>query len=228
MKSYGIIYTIKNIINGKIYVGQTIRGLNKRLYQHFNSPQPNSAIDRAIQKYGIENFTFDVVDTADDQETLNMLERLHIARYESMTYQEGYNIRAGGFNGKHSLESRQKLSKSHKGKRLSDEHKKKISNSLKGFKHSKEYKIKLSEVNKGKQYSSKTRKKISDKQSHKGIFGFTGSSYANRRIKPWFRVWKARIGYKNKRKSIGMFEDPLSAQIVYELVKNEIYEGVKI
>jgi hypothetical protein len=52
-KNYGTIYIIKNKINNKLYVGQTIKSFEDRLQDHING---NQFIDRFINKYGIDNF----------------------------------------------------------------------------------------------------------------------------------------------------------------------------
>ena len=49
-----IIYKIVNCVNGKIYIGQTIQKLERRMYSHFNR-HTKTCISKAIQKYGKEN-----------------------------------------------------------------------------------------------------------------------------------------------------------------------------
>ncbi|TMS41324.1 MAG: hypothetical protein FGO69_08705 [Methanobacterium sp.] len=66
---YGYVYSIRNNTNDKHYIGQTTRNIPEiRWNEHINNPQDSSAIDRAVQKYGESNFTFNVIDTAKDQE----------------------------------------------------------------------------------------------------------------------------------------------------------------
>ena len=54
-----VIYKITNTLNNKIYVGQTKYPIEKRFLQHSKSLTP---LGRAIQQYGIENFTFEVIE----------------------------------------------------------------------------------------------------------------------------------------------------------------------
>lgn len=61
-----IIYKITNLINGKIYVGQTKRTLKARIYQHIHRSE--SAISLAIQKYGWENFKAEIIEECETQE----------------------------------------------------------------------------------------------------------------------------------------------------------------
>ena len=64
-----IIYKITNLINGKVYIGQTTRTLEERMNEHYR--KSDIVVDKAIQKYGRENFSTEVVDDADSIEELN-------------------------------------------------------------------------------------------------------------------------------------------------------------
>ena len=87
-----VIYKITNLKNGKIYVGQTRQNLSKRLYQHQRSK--NIGIDAAIQKYGWENFSAEVIEEC-PEEMLNEREKFWIAELNSM-FPNGYNLTSGG------------------------------------------------------------------------------------------------------------------------------------
>lgn len=84
-----------NSINGKIYVGQTVRTLQERIDEHCRHDK--IVVDKAIQKYGIENFFVDVIDHADSVEELNRLEIKWIEYYNSIV-PHGYNQCRGGEN----------------------------------------------------------------------------------------------------------------------------------
>lgn len=92
------IYLIKSKLNNKCYVGQTI-DYQKRMKEHIygRNDNRNSIIDRALKKYGIENFEFNIIDISYDQETADDLERKYIKDYKCLR-PSGYNILKGGRN----------------------------------------------------------------------------------------------------------------------------------
>lgn len=93
----GVIYCIENKINGKKYVGQTIRDLEDRINAHFynsNKRDLNMAITKAIKKYGIDNFKWYILEDGIPKELLNEKEVYYIKDYD--TYFNGYNLTIGG------------------------------------------------------------------------------------------------------------------------------------
>jgi group I intron endonuclease len=57
---FGRIYLITNIVNGKKYIGQTIKTIEKRLKEHFKAvfvENRQVIIYNAIRKYGEDNFS---------------------------------------------------------------------------------------------------------------------------------------------------------------------------
>lgn len=68
------VYKITNIQNNKVYIGQTIRGIQERFARHIKDAMSNrldTHFARAIRKYGPENFIIEEIDTAETQEELN-------------------------------------------------------------------------------------------------------------------------------------------------------------
>jgi len=111
-----LIYKITNKINGKIYIGQTIQTLVDRISNHLADSKRDrikrvkSKLHRAISKYGITNFVFEVLDTADSQDELNQKEQKYVTEFKSNVDTIGYNLLSGGKqNGKHSRESLEKM-----------------------------------------------------------------------------------------------------------------------
>ncbi len=92
-----IIYKITNTINEKVYIGLTTTSLKTRWQSHKGSVKSNPRpLYRAMRKYGIENFTIEVIDETDSMEKLAELERSYIKKYNSRDPQFGYNLAAGG------------------------------------------------------------------------------------------------------------------------------------
>lgn len=82
------IYKIENLINGKIYIGQSIH-IEKRWLEHCRA-NSQSLIAKAIQKYGKENFSFQIIEEC-ERDLLNAKESEYISFYNSLV-PNGYNI----------------------------------------------------------------------------------------------------------------------------------------
>jgi group I intron endonuclease len=104
------LYRITDLLNNKIYIGQAVNP-NRRWVDHkWNSKQsePIQYISRAMAKYGIENFIFEVISTCRTQEDTNEVEAILIEQYNSRDKQFGYNIKPGGNNAPHAEETKEK------------------------------------------------------------------------------------------------------------------------
>ncbi len=112
-----LIYKATNRINGKVYVGQTTSdNLRIRIGRHMS--YGTQYFPRALRQYGIESFTFEIIDRASTQPELNAKEKQWIAALNSMC-PNGYNLTAGGFGTsgwKASDEVRAKVSAAKRGK----------------------------------------------------------------------------------------------------------------
>lgn len=91
-----IIYCIRNLVNGKRYVGQT-KNLTRRKKQHFyEAPRRcDHPMARAVRKYGRENFEVVIVEECDDA-IVDERERYWIAEFRTTEYEFGYNCEDGG------------------------------------------------------------------------------------------------------------------------------------
>ena len=126
------IYKITNLINGKIYIGQTIQKLETRWKEHCrHSRKKVSAISSAIRKYGEDAFTVECVDTAVSIDELNTKEQQYIKQYASMA-PIGYNLNSGGSNYIDSNITRERKRLSLLGKKHTEERKANIAKSKAG------------------------------------------------------------------------------------------------
>lgn len=157
MENYGRVYLITNLINGKVYVGQTIREIKKRWYAHVSrafAPDDHfSILSPAIRKYGKENFSIEALVECPDKESLDFSEEFFIWIYASHLKSFGYNVqlkcRGVGAHGPSTLKL---LSEQRKGKKrgpLTEEHRRNISEANKGKKLSEEAKKNISESKTG-------------------------------------------------------------------------------
>ena len=101
----GFIYKITNKVNGKVYIGQTVKNIEHRFHQHINNAlrDQNSydcALRRAIRKYGVENFSIEEVEEC-DKPALDEREIYWIQFYDS--FHNGYNLTLGGNSPGHTL-----------------------------------------------------------------------------------------------------------------------------
>lgn len=93
------IYKITNTINGKVYVGQTIKSAKARFTEHkyfamhkqYQRGRPH--LYSAMEKYGCDNFKVEVLETC-PRELLDEREVYWIAQCDS--YNKGYNMTLGG------------------------------------------------------------------------------------------------------------------------------------
>jgi len=90
-----IIYMFKNKLDGKIYIGQTIRTFKERTKEHLR--HKTTCFDKALSKYGIENFEYSIIDKATSIDELNAKETYWIIKTNSMV-PNGYNLCFGGNN----------------------------------------------------------------------------------------------------------------------------------
>lgn len=94
------IYKIVNLLTGKIYIGQTTRdNPQQRWGEHCRASKVKvSALTSAINKYGKNNFTFELIDIAENINSLNEKEKFYIKYFNSIS-PSGYNLTEGGLNG---------------------------------------------------------------------------------------------------------------------------------
>lgn len=98
INSIGRIYKITNLINNKVYVGQTVMTLKERWWGHCSnlySKAQDMIIKRAIKKYGKENFRIELIEECPIEE-IDDREIYWIKEYDS--YYNGYNATIGGSN----------------------------------------------------------------------------------------------------------------------------------
>ena len=132
------VYRHVNKINGKVYIGITCQKVDDRWKngkgygsQHFS---------RAIEKYGWNSFTHEIVAENLSKKDACEMERILIKSHNATCSEFGYNQTLGGdgggmYNRHHTDIAKKKISNARKVIGFSDAHKKHISDSKRGLNH---------------------------------------------------------------------------------------------
>lgn len=129
-----VIYVHTLTLDGRKYIGQT-NDIHSRWKP--SAYKTCTKFYNAIQEYGWNNFTHEIIYDNLTLEEANELEEKLIAEYD--TINNGFNLDSGGLNHLHSQETKDKMSKTRKGVPKSEEHKKAISEALKGYERTPEH-----------------------------------------------------------------------------------------
>lgn len=173
------LYVHINKINGKRYYGITsqkprARWRNGKGYKNHKNSKKDTYFYNAINKYGWDNFTHEVLFDNLTKEEACLLEQCYITLYDTTNRNKGYNRTTGGENFNHTEESKRKMSErqqgennSFYGKHHTEETKQKIKEKNSGKKHpmygkhhTEESKEKLRKINLGKHHTEESKKKM--------------------------------------------------------------------
>ena len=170
--------------SGRIYIGQSIN-INKRFKRYKQLDCKSQLIlYKSLIKYGYSNHTFEVIELCNEDQ-LNERERYFQDVYD-VTGSNGLNCQLTTTNtksGKHSEETKNKMSSSHTGKKHTEETKNKMRVACVGRRPSKKAIDKASIANKGNTYnlgrvaSEDTKKKISISKSKVVICTVTNKTF---------------------------------------------------
>lgn len=140
-----VIYKHTNLINNKIYIGQTCQKPEYRWGSEGQGYKNSPHFYAAIQKYGWHNFKHEILFTNLTQNQANQKEIELIQKYQSQNPLYGYNSDSGGKTKIPNNETRLKQSISAQNRPII----------------TKETKEKLSKINKGRFKTQQTKKKMS-------------------------------------------------------------------
>ena len=192
------IYCIKNLVNGKRYIGKSkdlecrIYGINENIEGYYR----NDHLTNSIIKYGIQNFSAEIIEECALEE-LNSREIYWISHYKTSNPMFGYNKTLGGDGGNFTEEIKNKISNTLRNKYPHGEH------YMQGFKHTVETKEKMSQFRKGKStwtlgkhLSNSTKEKLSQLRRNK-IWMTNGVKEVF--IRPEFLEEYQQLGYRKGR-----------------------------
>lgn len=153
-----IIYVITNLVNDKVYVGQTARKLKDRWRQHiWDSKRKPFLLYRAMRKYGLDKFDITPICSAISPAVAGELESYFIKKYDS--FLSGYNMTSGGERCVQSEEMNKRKSASLKASWVKNPVSRQTPESIKKIR---ETMTGRPSHRKGKTLSDETRKKMSE------------------------------------------------------------------
>lgn len=179
-KQIHYIYKLTNLINNKIYIGQTIEPKARLRMYRYKSKNPVEIIEHAMAKHGFDNFKMEIIDQCESYEEINKLEEKYISEFNCII-PNGYNVSRGGEGRSHphSEETKSKLSAQktafyqqrlqETGSKITEEERQKLSLShlgkpsgRKGCHLTEEQKQHISQVQKGRKQSKETIQRRKD------------------------------------------------------------------
>lgn len=132
-KTTMIIYKITNIVNGKVYIGQSQKTFNERydrkgegvervFLQHKAAKECgrpyNIHLYNSMEKYGINNFTVEIIEQCKTVSKLNTREKYYIKMYNSADPDFGYNVQLGGGSKKYTTKMKKERLKQKREKEI--------------------------------------------------------------------------------------------------------------
>lgn len=173
------IYVIQNKLDLRVYIGQTVNP-RRRWCDHkwLAKNKPEQYIHRAMIKYGIENFVFQIIDRTEDGYKIDDIETDWINWFKSRDKNFGYNIAPGGdspwnrglpteqqpmYGKKQSEYQKQRMSEIHTGVKRgphTEEWKKNMSDIMTGRIFTEDCKNKISETAKNRIFSEEEKQRL--------------------------------------------------------------------
>lgn len=109
---FGVIYTLRNKLNGRLYVGQTTnfkRRMKEYRVKRIYKKSMQYALMEDIIKHRYDNFDVQIIDHGSTVSELHEKEIHWISEYNSTDLITGYNKKAGGAGGKMTDDSKEKM-----------------------------------------------------------------------------------------------------------------------
>lgn len=90
------IYKVENLVNGQVYIGATSKSIDERKKDHFQRVDKTYSCNfhKAIRTFGLDAFSWEQIDTANNNDELAKKEKQYVLKYNSK--KDGYNSDCGG------------------------------------------------------------------------------------------------------------------------------------
>jgi group I intron endonuclease len=166
--NFGIIYKVINKINGKIYIGQTIRKLRRRKNNHYADARRqayNSVFHNSLMKYDEDTFKWEIIENCDSKEELDEMEFHYIKQFNTLR-PNGYNLTLGGdgmVGFKFTMEQRRRMSDIAMGRKMTEAARLKLIKNHADFSGKKNPMYGVTSPMKDKKHTQVTKDKISKK-----------------------------------------------------------------
>ena len=218
-----IVYKYTNKINGKIYIGQTCRTMEKRAGYQGHKYKGCPKFWNAIQKYGWDNFIPEVIAEGLSSSEASKMEVYCIKKYDSINC--GYNILED--NIEFSDKYRDEMSRAVKSSPLNEERIQNLKEKMKGVRnpfygkhHTEESKEKMRAAKVGKKLTEEHKRKISESNNRP----FLGKHHTEESKE---KMRAAKIGKKQTEEHKRKVREALKGRKVAEDVKKRISETHK-
>lgn len=220
------VYCIKNVANGKVYVGSASQSFHIRCNRHLRELRQGKHhcqyLQNAYNKHGEAAFEFHVLESCDPQVCVQQ-ERVWIETLKAIDPEHGYNllpaadsalgikrsaetkakIAASKVGKPRSAETREKLRVANRGKRASDETRRKMSETRNGQKRgpfSEEHRANMSRSRKGKP-SPNRGKKMSQERIEKTASKLRGRKLSQKHRDKVSKALSERVWTDQARKN---------------------------
>lgn len=128
-QSNGLVYHVFDTKTGRAYIGQTWMSLEDRKKNHLKNGRRGYFVNALRARPS--DFVWTVLAEVTTQRDLDVAEDHFIVEFDTLK-PNGYNLKRGGVAGRHTEETRSKLSAIQRGKKASPEHRRAISEGLQG------------------------------------------------------------------------------------------------